>query len=179
MEQRMVIVKSGTPGTVSVVYPQYGLNRRWMKMGQPMAIPYETVEQCLWENGFRRMIDCGILQIDSMQDKKDLGLESEDAEEPENIIVFSEKDMEMLLTAIPMDIFKKKILAAPKLQVDNLIDYAIENEKVDMQKIAFLKELTNRDILKAISSKIEDAEIDKRIAKEEAKQKRERAARDR
>lgn len=174
MEQRMVILKSGMAGTVSVVYPQYGLNRRWQKMGQPMAIPYETVQQCLWENGFRRMIDCGILQIDSLQDKKDLGLEPSDAEEPVNIIVFSEKDMEMLLTSIPFDIFKQRVTAAPRLQVDNLIDYAIEKEKVDMQKITFLKELSGRDILKAIASKIEDAEIDKRIAKEEAERKRER-----
>lgn len=167
---RMVIVKSGVMGTVSVVYPQYGLNRKWNKMGQPMQIPFETLQQCLWENGFDRMIRSGVLYIDNMQDKIDLGLEPADATAPVNIIVFSESDMEMLLKSVPFDAFKERVLAAPKLQVDNLIDYAIEHEIVDMQKVDFLKKLTasnggtGRDILKAISSKKEDEEYERREA---------------
>lgn len=168
MSQRMVTVKSGTRGTVSVVYPQYGLNRRWNKMGQPMQIPFDLLQQCLWENGFDRMIRSGVLYIDNMQDKIDLGLEPADATTPVNIIVFTEKDMEMLLKNIPFDVFKERVLAAPKLQVDNLIDYAIEHELVDMAKVDFLKELTKRDILKAITSKKEDAEIDRREAEKAA-----------
>ena len=170
MSQRMVTVKSGVVGTVSVVYPQYGLNRKWNKMGQPMQIPFETLQQCLWENGFDRMIRSGVLYIDDMQDKKDLGLEPSDAESPVNIIIFTEKDMEMLLKNIPFEVFKKRVLEAPKLQVDNLIDYAIEHEIVDMEKVSFLKELTKsetgqgRDILKAIASKRDDIEAEKREA---------------
>lgn len=177
MSQRMVTVRSGVVGTVSVVYPQYGLNRKWNKMGQPMQIPFDTIQQCLWENGFDRMIRSGVLYIDDMQDKKDLGLEPADAETPVNIIVFSEKDMEMLLKNMPFDIFKKRVLEAPRLQVDNLIDYAIEHEIVDVQKADFLKKLTTtengaagRDILKAISSKKEDEEAERReAARQEAR----------
>ena len=58
---RQVILKSAVEGSVSVNYPQYGVNRKWNKIGQPMSMPYEVVEQCLWENGFRRMIESGIL----------------------------------------------------------------------------------------------------------------------
>lgn len=171
MEQRLVTLKSGVPGTVSVVYPQYGVNRRWMKMGQPMQIPFETVQQCLWENGFDRMIRSGILYIESMQDKKDLGLEPSDAEAPVNIITFTEKELEELLTSVPFKTFKERVLSAPKLQVDNLIDYAINHDKIDMEKVNFLKELTSRDILKAISSKREDEEAEKRAAEQEKARK--------
>ena len=174
MSDRMVIVKSSVNSTVSVVYPQYGINRRWNAMGQPMQIPFEAVQQCLWENGFNRMIQSGILYIENMQDKIDLGLEPVGATTPTNIIVFTEKDMEMLLNSIPLDVFKKRVTEAPKMQVDNLIDYAIEHEIVDMEKIDFLKKLTNRDILKAISSKREDKEADERAAKEDAERRNRR-----
>lgn len=174
MSQRMVTVKSGVVGTVSVVYPQYGLNRKWNKMGQPMQIPFELLQQCLWENGFDRMIRSGVLYIDNMQDKIDLGLEPADATAPVNIIIFTEKDMEMLLKSMPLDVFKERVLAAPKLQVDNLVDYAIEHELVDMAKVDFLKELTKRDILKAITSKKEDAEADRREAEKAAARARDR-----
>lgn len=179
MSDRMVTIKSGTTGTVSVVYPQYGLNRRWNRMGQPMQIPFETVQQCLWENGFDRMIRSGILYIESMQDKIDLGLEPADAVEPTNIIVFTEKDMEMLLKSIPFEIFKQRVLEAPKLQVDNLIDYAIEHEIIDMEKANFLEELTKnngrgRNILKSIASKRDDIEAEKREAERAAARARER-----
>jgi hypothetical protein len=54
----------------------------------------------LWDNGVRVMIDRGILYIPDMKDKIDLGLEPEDATEPENIIVLSDLQINNLLTNI-------------------------------------------------------------------------------
>ena len=172
--ERMVVLRSTVNATVSVNYPQYGINRRWSKVGQPIAVPYQTVEQCLYENGFRRMIDSGILYIDDMQDKIDLGLEPDGATEPVNIITFNDKEMEYLLTEAPMDEFKERMESAPRLQVDNVIEYAINHDIVVMEKANYLKKLTGgKDILATITKKreVEDAE---RRAQEKAAQMRER-----
>lgn len=172
--ERMVIVKSAVNATVSIVNPQYGINRRWSQQGQPIAVPFAQLEQCLWENGIRRMFDSGILYIENMQDKIDLGLEPANATEPTNIIVFDVAEMEKLLKVDTLDEFKKRILSAPRLQVDNLIEYAVHNEIVDMNKINFLKDLTGKDILYGIQRKREVEEVEKK----EAAAQRERERRD-
>lgn len=162
---RMVIVKSAVNATVSIVNPQYGLNIRWRAIGQPMRVPFDALEQALWEQGVRRMFDSGILYIDSMQDKIDLGLEPADATEPVNIIVFSESDMAKLMQEAPFDEFKKKMLQVPRMQVDNLIEYAIHNEIVDMAKIDFLKKLTGQDVLAGIKRKRDMREAEEKEKK--------------
>lgn len=172
--ERMVIVKSAVNATVSIVNAQYGINRRWSQQGQPIAIPFAQLEQCLWENGVRRMFDSGVLYIESMQDKIDLGLEPHGAEEPINIIVFDQAEMEKLLKVDTLEEFKKRILSAPRLQVDNLIEYAVHNEIVDMNKINFLKELTGKDILYGIQRKREAEEAERK----EAAARKERERRD-
>lgn len=162
--ERNVIVKSAVNATVSIVNPQYGINKRWSQMGQPMAIPFAILEQCLWENGIRRMFDSGILYIENMQDKIDLGLEPAGAEEPVNIVVLTKDDMEYLLRKAPYEEFTKKMTTVPRMQVDNIIEYAIHNEIVEMKKIDFLKKLTGKDILSGINRKREMREADERAA---------------
>lgn len=156
MAQRMVMITNMVNGMISVKDPTYGINRRWDKRGQTLPIPYEIVEGMLWQDGFRRMIDSGILYIKDMKDKKDLGLEPQEADTPVNIIALTPMQMENLMTKVPFDVFKKELQDLPRVQVDNLIEYAIENGKVDPQKCAFIKQLTHKDILSAISRKNEE-----------------------
>ena len=105
MATRMVKLKNMVNKTVSVKLPEYGINRRWTAKGQVVPIPYETMEQILWHDGFRKMIDRGILYIEDMQDKIDLGLEEEGTTEPPNIVVLTDKQIETLLTTSPIDVF--------------------------------------------------------------------------
>lgn len=168
MAQRMVMVKNMMNCIVSVKDTTYNINRRWNKRGQVLPIPFEVVEGMLWSDSFRRMIDSGILYIENMQDKKDLGLEPQDATEPVNIKALSEMQMENLLTKTPISVFKREVQDLPMIQVDNLIDYAIANRITDAEKCAFLKLLTKKDILAAIS-----AEEDDRAAEEKEKARRE------
>ena len=52
------------------------------------------------------MIDSGMLYIEDMAVKKELGLEPEDAKEPVNIIVLSDKEMRHYIT-MPLAQFKE------------------------------------------------------------------------
>lgn len=166
MSTRMVKITNMVNGMVSVKDIAYNVNRRWNKRGQTLPIPFEAVEGLLWQDGFRRMIESGILYIADMKDKKDLGLEPLEADKPTNIIALTEIQMKNLLTSTPITVFKKEVQALPRVQVDNLIEYAIQNKITDSEKCSFLKTLTHKDILAAISAKEDD---EKEALREKAK----------
>lgn len=150
---RMVNLKCMVNKTVGVKLPEYGVNRKWTNKGQVIPLPYDTVEQILWHEGFRKMIDRGILYIENMQDKIDLGLEPEGATEPENIKVLSDAQIQNLLVSQPFTVFKKEISELGMTQINNIVNYAIANDIADVQKSSLLLDITGIDILKSISTK--------------------------
>lgn len=160
--ERMVILKNMVNSRVGVSNPNLGYNRRWERKDHTQGIPFEIVEQLLWDEGFRHMIDSGILYIENLQDKIDLGLEPAGATEPVNIIVLNSNEIKKLLTETPFEDFKRKIAILSKVQVDNIVDYAIENRLIDSAKCSFLKEVTKKDILLAISRREDLAEEERR-----------------
>lgn len=164
MAERMVALRNMVNSTVSIRKPEYGVKRTWKKRGQTISLPYSVVEEMLWDTGFSNMIKSGILYIDSMKDKIDLGLEDEGAKKPENIIALSLEDMNNYWTTMPLDEFKYRVSNLPRVQVDNLVSYAIEKEVADSAKSMFIKELTGRDIFSAISLRQKERLEDKKAA---------------
>lgn len=165
MAERMVALKSMVNAIVTIKKPEFGINKKWQKRGQILMMPFDVVEQLLWDNSVRNMIDSGILYIENLKDKIDLGLEPADATEPENIIALSINDLENYWTQLPIDVFKRKVVKLPKIQVDNLISYGIETEHINVEKCLFLKELTKgKDVLAAISRKHEIEEFQRQEA---------------
>jgi len=169
---RMVNIVSMVNKTVGVKLSEYGINRKWTKKGQTIPLPYDTVEQMLWHEGFRNMIDRGILYIESMKDKIDLGLEPSDATEPENILVLNDKQIDDLLRNKSYDEFKKIIEKYNLTQINNVINYAILNEITDSQKSDLLFELTGTDVLKEVSNKRELERVDRRERENKANGRR-------
>lgn len=159
---RMVNITSMVNKTVGVKLQEYGVNRKWTKKGQVIPLPYDTVEQMLWHEGFRNMIDRGLLYIESMQDKIDLGLEPPEATEPENILVLNDTQIQNLLLNEPYAVFKKELEKYNLTQIENIVNYAILNEITDSQKSELLLELTGTDILKEVSTKKELERLDKK-----------------
>lgn len=153
MATRMVKIMNMVNSSVSVKEPTMGVNRLWVKRGQVLPIPFETVEQLLWNTGFKHMLDSGILYIDNMKDKQDLGLESMDAKEPENLIALNTEQMDELLNRTSLEDFKVRVQELPRVQVDNLIEYAVEKKTINGDKNSFLKDLTGKDVMRAISTK--------------------------
>ena len=76
--------------------------------------------------------------------------------------------METLLKTTPFPVFKTEVSQLTKIQVDSLIQYAIDNKILDSEKCSWLKELTGKDILKSISQ-YEDMIIAEKKAKEKEK----------
>lgn len=136
---------------VSVNVPDLRFSRTWSGAGVKVSVEKELLEELMYDIGFRNMVEMGILYIKDLKVKKELGLEPEDAVEPENIILLSKEEKERLLTGISIPLFKIKIAKLSKEQLFQLCDYAIELKTIDLEKAKLLKEACGRDILKAIS----------------------------
>ena len=159
MSMRTVKIRNEVNKTISIKKPQYNVNRRWTAKGQIIPIPYDAVEQMLWDQGVRNMIDRGMLSIVDLQDAIDLGLEPEGVTERVNIKILSDIQIENLLKNIPFAVFKNEVQDLTSTQVKEIVNYAILHDIADVQKSEFLKELTGVDVLKAI---VRNKEVEER-----------------
>lgn len=160
MMQRMVKVQNMVNKTISIKKPQYNFNKRWTQKNQIIPVPFEALEQMLWDEGIRRFFDRGMLYISEMKDKIDLGLEPEGATEPQNIIVLTDKQINDFLTSKPFVVFKKELEDLSDTQIREIVNYAIIHELADIEKVNYLKKLTGVDILKAITRNLDVKEAE-------------------
>ena len=107
METRMVKLRNTSAKTVTVYSSAYNIKRVFNGKGTVQMLPFDAVEQLLWENGFQYMIKTGQLYIDDMQTKIDLGLESPDTKVPTNIKVLTPEQILTLLKVRSYDEFVK------------------------------------------------------------------------
>ena len=156
MEKIRVISKH--QGPVSVNISDLRFKREWFNKGASIPIERETLEEMMYDSGFKYMIDTGMLYIEDLEVKKELGLEPEDATEPVNIIVLSDNDMKRMMTAMPQFEFDAKLKTLNYEQMLALADFAIKNELGDFGKCDAIKKACGKDILTAIKLNREDKE---------------------
>ena len=144
-----VKVRNVVNNVVSVIVPSANLRRDW-PIGATYELDKDILEQLMWDNGFRYMVEKGILYIEDMEEKKELGLEPEEASEPQNIIVLSDAEKRKYMVNYSQEVFEEKVAKLPTEQVRALIDYAIEHRLIYFDKCEFLKEATGRDIIAAV-----------------------------
>lgn len=171
--QRMVKLTSTDAGRVIVHEPAFGVHREFPDKGTSQMMPFDVVEQLMWRTGFKNMIMSGTLYIADMKDKIDLGLEEPDTKEPTRIKVLNDQQILTLLKVLSYDKFVEEVSSLPSEQINNIVLYAVENEIIDTQKVAYLKELTGRDILKMISNKHDRIEAEKMAQKREENRRKE------
>ena len=156
MEKIRVISKH--QGPISVNISDLRFKREWPNKGASVLIEKETLEEMMYDSGFKYMIDTGMLYIEDLGVKKELGLEPEDATEPVNIIVLNDNDMKRMMTAMPQFEFDAKLKTLNYEQMLALADFAIKNELGDFGKCDAIKKACGKDILTAIKLNREDKE---------------------
>lgn len=150
MEQEKVKVVSTVKSRLGVTVPEMRFSRQWLKKGSAVMIEKNTLEELMYDSGFKYMIDTGMLYIEDMEVKKDLGLEPEDAKVPVNIIVLSDKEMRHYMVTMPIAEFKEKVTELKYEQLQTLVDFAIEHRLGDIDKSNYIKQLCGKDIVRAI-----------------------------
>lgn len=150
MENRKINVISTVEATVGIDDPQVRFSRVWERKGTVRQIEFDTLRELSYNPGVWNMFLMGVLYIDDMEAKIELGLEDPDSKEPEKIIVLSDVQRKRYLTVMPIQEFKQNCEKLGLNELNNLVDYAIDNEIINYDKASFLKQLTQRDIIKTI-----------------------------
>lgn len=150
MENKQVTLTNTIKSRVGINVPELLLKRTWEKKGVKRTIDMNTLREAFYYPSVEYLLREGILYIDDMDVKIELGLEEPEATKPTAIVILSEAEMQRYMTALPIYEFKEKVKNLGKEQVQALVDYAIENKHTSFDKCEFLKELTKTDILSAV-----------------------------
>lgn len=148
MEKVKVI--SMVDGRIGVNSAELRYSRQWLQKGSTVQIEKNILEELMYDTGFRYMIETGMLYIEDLQTKKDLGLEPEDATEPVNIKPLTDKEMRQYMVSMPFATFKEKIAELKYEQIQNIADFAIKNRLADFDKALHIKKICGKDIIRAI-----------------------------
>lgn len=162
MEDKVKIVNL-ISSRVNIDVPDVRLKRVWEQKGAVKTVPFDQLEEALYDPGVEALFREGILGIEDLEIKKKLGLEPEDAIEPVNIIVLNDMQRKRYLTVMPLSEFKTKIKELPLEQVRELAQFAITNELVDFEKDEIIKKITGTDIIGTIQMNKADKEEVKEV----------------
>lgn len=162
MEDKVKIVNL-ISSRVNIDVPDVRLKRVWEQKGAIKAVPFDQLEEALYDPGVEALFREGILGIEDLEIKKKLGLEPEDAIEPVNIIVLNDMQRKRYLTVMPLSEFRTKIKELPLEQVRELAQFAITNELVDFEKDEIIKKITGTDIIGTIQMNKADKEEVKEV----------------
>lgn len=157
MEDKVKVVNL-ISSRVNISVPDVRLNRIWEKKGAVKVVPFDQLQEAIYDPGVEALFTEGILGIEDLEVKKKLGLEPEDTEEPVNIIVLNDQQRKRYLTVMPFGEFKDKIKELSVEQVRELAQYAIDNEIADFDKAEVIKKITGTDIIGSIQMNKQDKE---------------------
>lgn len=129
------------------------LRRTWPRKGTKLPIEKDLLREAIYEPGVEYMLKTGILYIDDMDFKIELGLEAEDTKAPTNIIALDDKYMNRIMKLMPMQEMRAAVSKLSENQKRELVDYASSQNDVSMDRLGVLKELTGIDVLKVIELK--------------------------
>lgn len=151
-----VRIKSLVSNRVFISIPEIRLSRVWEKKGTVKTIPFEQLEEAIYNPGVEAMFRDGILGIEDMDVKIKLGLEPEGATEPVNIITLNDDQIKRYLTVLPIHEFREKLKELPREQITEIASYAIANEIANFEKSEIIRNITGIDIIKAIQLNRDD-----------------------
>lgn len=142
-----VMVTSMVGGTISAS----ALNHRvWNKKGQKLPVSKDILREAIYEPGIEYMFKNGILYIEDMDFKIELGLEAEGTKTPTQIIPMDEKYMTRVLKLMPVSEMKKSIDGMSIVQKQELVDFAVKQNDIQLDRIKIVSDKCGVDVLKAI-----------------------------
>lgn len=148
-----VIVTSMVSGNVGLTLPHLRFVKTWPKKGTNLPIDKEILREAIYDPGVEYMFKNGILYIEDMDFKVELGLEEEGAKMPTAIVPLDEKYLERVLKRMPVAEMRKVIKEMNSNQVRELIDYACGQNDIQIDRVNAIKEITGTDLFKVIELK--------------------------
>lgn len=148
-----VIITSMVSGRIGLVLPHMHINKVWPKKGTKLPIEKDILREAIYEPGVEYMFKQGLLYIEDMDFKIELGLEEEGTKAPKNIVPMDEKYMIRVLKNMPITEMQMAIKGMNDNQKRELIDFASEQNDIQFDRMDVLKKLTGIDVVKVIELK--------------------------
>jgi hypothetical protein len=145
-----VIVTSMVNGIVGITMPNSRIKKIWPKKGTKLPVDKDLLREAIYEPGVEYMFKKGILYIDDMDFKIELGLESEGTTKPTEIIPVDEKYLNRVLKLMPISEMKAAVAKMSDNQKKELLDFTVEQNDIQLDRLNIIKELTGIDVLKVI-----------------------------
>ena len=106
MENKQVTLTNTIKSRVGINVPELLLKRTWEKKGVKRTIDMNTLREAFYYPSVEYLLREGILYIDDMDVKIELGLEEPDTAAPTAIVILSENDMSRYNTRDINDILR-------------------------------------------------------------------------
>lgn len=142
-----VMVTSMVGGTISAASLEH---RVWNKKGQKLPVSKDVLREAIYEPGVEYMFKKGILYIDDMELKIELGLEAPGATAPTEILPVDDKYLNRVLKLMPVSEMKAAIDKMSIIQKQELVDYASKQNDIQLDRLAIVSDKCKVDILKTI-----------------------------
>lgn len=160
MENRdkSVKVKNVTSGQVIIVLPHINYKQTWDRQDVVRSMTLGVLEECMQDNGAEYMFREGILYIDDLGVKQELGLEpsildendDETVLEPVNVIELDSKRMTELLTSASLEELEEVFEVISYEQKRLIPEFAIKHKLIDLDRNNIIKKYTDIDVFNAI-----------------------------
>ena len=147
-----VIVTSMVGGNIGITLPHIRFNKTWPRKGTKLTIEKDILREAIYEPGVEYLFRQGILYIDDLSFKIELGLEPEGAEAPTHVAV-DEKYMTRVLKVMPIVEMKKAISEMNEIQRQEFVDFASSQNDISLERIKVIDQVTGANILKIIELK--------------------------
>lgn len=148
-----VLIKNTTNHPVMVILQDAKFQREWTA-GASLKVPFSILEEGIFDKGFRFFLEKGVLFIEDKAVRVELGLEEEDG--PPIFKVLNKSQMLKLLKVDSLEDFEKTFEDLSRDQRNSIIDLALEEKIVNIDKINIIKKYTGIDLLKAIQLNAEE-----------------------
>ena len=142
-----VMVTSMVGGTISAASLEH---RVWNKKGQKLPVSKDVLREAIYEPGIEYMFKKGILYIDDMEMKIELGLEAPGTTIPTEVLPVDDKYLNRILKLMPISEMKAAIDKMSIVQKQELVDYASKQNDIQLDRLAIVSDKCNVDILKTI-----------------------------
>ena len=146
-----VTVTSMVNGRIGLVLPHMHINKVWPKKGTKLPVDKDILREAIYEPGVEYMFKKGILYIEDMDFKIELGLEAEGTKVPTEILPMDEKFMNRVLKLMPVPEMKTTIDKMTMVQKQELVDFAVKQNDISLDRIKIVSDKCGVDILKTIS----------------------------
>ena len=143
-------VISATNGRCGIDNADLKISRRWPGRGSVVTFTKEQIEELQFDPAFMNMVREGLLYIEDMDTKKEIGIEPEEAEKP-TIILMDDKALKRFWKDMPLAQFKVELKTLTHEQVKCLAEYAIQHgDEGSIDKANYLSKMSGYKILKGI-----------------------------